>query len=78
LLYWPELGLLTPEQQLLIGISQDTDWTVWTQANGIFAKATNVNQLPNSRYESGGIFVGADYEWAEQVTTGLFGGYQGV
>ena len=58
--------------------SQDTDWSVWTQANGIFAKITNVNQLPNSHYESGGIFVGADYEWAEQITTGLFGGYQGV
>ena len=56
----------------------DNQWGVWVQGNGMFGKITNVNQLPNSHFESGGIFVGADYQWNEHITTGLFGGYQGV
>jgi len=56
----------------------DNKWGVWVQGNGMFAKISNVNQLPNSQFEGGGVFVGADYEWNEHVTTGVFGGYQGV
>lgn len=56
----------------------DKKWGVWVQGNGIFGKISNVSQLPNSHFESGGVFVGADYQWNDSITTGLFGGYQGV
>lgn len=56
----------------------DNKWGVWVQGNGIFGKISNVNQPANSHFESGGIFVGADYQWNEHFTTGILGGYQGV
>lgn len=56
----------------------DNRWGVWVQGNGVFGKITNVNQLPNSHFESGGVFVGADYQWNESIKTGVLGGYQGV
>lgn len=53
-------------------------WGVWVQGNGIFGKISNVNQVPNSRFQSGGFTTGIDYRWAEHFTTGIFGGYQGL
>ena len=62
----------------ILSEAPDNKWGVWVQGNGMFAKISNVNQLPNSQFEGGGVFVGADYEWNEHVTTGVFGGYQGI
>jgi len=62
--------LLTP--------APDNKWGVWALGNGIFSKVTNVSQLPNYRFQSGGFFVGADYSWSENFATGVFGGYQGT
>ncbi len=56
----------------------DNKWGVWAQGNGIFAKVTNVSQVPNYRFQSGGFLAGADYQWSEGLTTGLFAGYQGL
>ncbi len=56
----------------------DNRWGVWVQGNGMFGKISNVNQLPNSQFQSGGVFVGADYQWSNNITTGIFGGYQGT
>lgn len=56
----------------------DDRWGVWAQGNGIFGKVTNVKDVPNSRFQSGGAYLGADYRWDEHFTTGIFGGYQGV
>lgn len=53
-------------------------WGVWAQGNGIFGRVTQVSHVPNSRFQSGGVSVGADYRWNEHFTTGIFGGYQGV
>jgi len=58
--------------------ASDNSWEVWVQGNGIFGKVSNVNQLPDSRFESGGVFAGLDYQWTEQIKTGVFGGYQGI
>lgn len=56
----------------------DNKWGVWAQGNGIFAKVTNVSQVPNYRFESGGFLAGADYQWNEGFVTGVFAGYQGL
>jgi outer membrane autotransporter protein len=56
----------------------DNKWGVWVQGNGIFAKVTNVSQVPNYRFQSGGFLTGVDYQWSKHFTTGVFGGYQGT
>jgi len=56
----------------------DNKWGVWVQGNGIFSKVTNVSQVPNYRFNSGGFLLGADYKWSEHFTTGLYAGYQGT
>lgn len=62
----------------ILTLAPDNKWGVWVQGNGMFGKISNVSQLPNSNFESGGVFVGADYQWNEHITTGLFLGYQGT
>lgn len=42
------------EQKFLPG------WSLWTQGNGMFAKVTNVSQVPNYRFNSGGFLFGVD------------------
>lgn len=56
----------------------ESKWGVWTMGNGIFAKVTNVSQIPTYRFQSGGFLAGADYAWSENLVTGVFGGYQGT
>lgn len=56
----------------------DPSWGVWVQGNGIFAKVTNVSQVPNYRFQSGGFLSGIDYQWNEGFTTGVYAGYQGI
>ncbi|MEX1118903.1 MAG: autotransporter domain-containing protein, partial [Terrimicrobiaceae bacterium] len=62
-------------------------WSLWAQGNGIFAKVTNVSQVPNYRFDGGGVLFGADYTFGDhsksniqnsKLTTGVFGGYQGA
>lgn len=53
-------------------------WSAWTMGNGIFAKVTNVNQVPDYRSESGGFLFGGDYRWSQNFATGIYGGYQGT
>lgn len=64
------------EKDILIH-AMDTEWGVWVQGNGFFARATNVSDVPNYRYQSGGFLAGVDYAWNENFATGLYGGYQG-
>lgn len=53
-------------------------WSTWAMGNGMFAKITSVNQLPNGRIDSGGFVGGADYRWSDHFVTGLYAGYQGT
>ncbi len=66
-------------------------WSLWAQGHGIFAKVTNVSQVPNYRFDGGGFLFGADHTFGNSarsksniqnsgsaLTTGLFGGYQGA
>ncbi len=62
----------------IIAPTTETKWGVWVQGNGIFAKVTDVSQVPNYRFESGGFLGGADYKWNEGFTTGVYAGYQGT
>lgn len=62
----------------ILKITPDTKWGVWVQGNGIFARVTNISDVPNYRYQSGGFTVGADYAWNEHFSTGLYTGYQGT
>jgi outer membrane autotransporter protein len=54
----------------------DTNWSAWVMGNGLFGKVTNVSQVPNYNFNSGGFLVGADYSWSESFVTGLYTGYQ--
>lgn len=44
--------------------------------NGMFGRVTNVSQVPNYHFDSGGFLVGADYRWSENFATGVYTGYQ--
>lgn len=61
----------------ILAIAPDNKWGVWTLGNGIFAKAS-LASVPNYRFSSGGVMVGADYAWGGSLVTGLFTGYQGT
>jgi len=58
--------------------ADDNRWGVWVQGNGIFARATSVNQTPSYNFENGGFLAGADYQWSEDFVTGVYAGYQGT
>lgn len=62
------LSTLTPQLS--------TNWSIWAMGNGLFGKVTNVSQVPNYNFNSGGFLVGGDYRWSENFVTGLYGGYQ--
>jgi len=51
-------------------------WSLWAMGNGFFGKVTNVSQVPNYRFDTGGFFIGGDYRWSENFSTGLYTGYQ--
>ncbi len=59
-----------------------TRWSAWTMGTGLFGKVTNVSQVPNFRFESGGFLVGADYDWnlveLDWVVTVFYTGYAGT
>lgn len=55
---------------------EDPNWNIWAMGNGMFGKVTNVSQVPNSNFNSGGFLVGADYRWSENFVTGVYTGYQ--
>ena len=40
---------------------KSTNWSLWAQGNGIFAKVTNVSQMPNYRFDGGGFLFGTDF-----------------
>ncbi len=56
----------------------DNKWGVWVQGNGVFAQATNISNVPSYNYQSGGFMTGLDYKWGENLTTGVYVGYQGL
>ena len=58
--------------------ADDNNWGVWVQGNGIFARATSVNQTPSYNFQNGGFLAGADYQWSENFVTGVYAGYQGT
>jgi outer membrane autotransporter protein len=56
----------------------DNNWGVWVQGNGLFGEFDNVSNVPNSKFTSGGVIAGVDYQFAHHITLGAFTGYQGV
>ncbi len=56
----------------IISPTNATNWSVFVQGNGIFARVMNVSQVPNYRFNSGGFIVGADYTFGGEraVTKG--------
>jgi len=47
-----------------------TKWSVFVMGNGIFSRVTNVAQVPNYRFNSGGFIVGIDYTFGgDKVST---------
>ncbi|CAN5798354.1 autotransporter domain-containing protein [soil metagenome] len=65
-------------EQDILKLTPETRWGVWVQGSGIFAKVTNISDVPNYHYASGGFTAGADYSWNEHLSTGFYGGYQGT
>jgi len=58
--------------------SPDNNWGVWVQGNGLFGEFDNVSNVPGSKFTSGGVMAGVDYQFAHHITLGAFTGYQGV
>ena len=62
----------------ILVISPENHWAAWVQGNGIFARARNISDVPNYRFDSGGFMGGLDYRWNEHFSTGVYAGYQGT
>ncbi len=56
----------------------DNPWGIWVQGNGLFAKNSGLNGVPNFRFDSGGFLLGADYRWNSALATGIYAGYQRI
>jgi uncharacterized protein YhjY with autotransporter beta-barrel domain len=50
---------------------------MFVDGNGIFAKATSGNMLPNYNSQSGGVTTGMTYKWNDSFGTGIYAGYEG-
>jgi uncharacterized protein with beta-barrel porin domain len=53
-------------------------WGVFTDGNGIFSKMDNISNLGTYNSQGGGVNVGASYRWNENLSTGVYAGYQGL
>lgn len=68
----------TDKNPTLLEATPENRWSVWVEGNGAFTKVPNALQIGDKQYRGGGFLVGSDYQWSDFLTTGLFGGYQGV
>jgi uncharacterized protein with beta-barrel porin domain len=53
-------------------------WGLFVDGNGIFSTMDNINNLGRYNSQGGGVNVGASYRWNENLTTGVYVGYQGL
>ncbi len=65
-------------REILATPAAPSRWSVWAQGSGLFGRSRSVADLPSHRYDSGGFLIGGDHRWSPALSTGLFGGYQGV
>jgi outer membrane autotransporter protein len=61
-----------------INPARETKWGSFVDGNGIFANGGDVNYLQNYRSQSGGVTTGASYNWNDNLSTGVYVGYQGL
>jgi len=66
------------ETRSIMEPAADNPWGVWVQGNGLFAKNSGLNGIPNFRFDSGGFLLGADYRWNDTLATGIYAGYQRI
>ena len=62
----------------ILSPADDNNWGVWVQANGIFAHNAGIGGVSSYNSQNGGFLAGVDYQWSENFTTGIYGGYQGT
>jgi fibronectin-binding autotransporter adhesin len=55
-----------------------TQWGLFVDGNGIFSTMDNIGSLGNYNSQGGGVNVGLSYRWNENLTTGVYVGYQGL
>ncbi len=66
------------ETRSIMEPAADNPWGVWVQGNGLFAKNSGLNGIPNFRFDNGGFLLGADYRWNDTLATGIYAGYQRI
>ena len=55
----------------IIDQGSETNWSVFVMGNGIFSKVTNVSQVPNYNFNSGGFIVGIDHTFGGDKITAM-------
>ncbi len=73
-----EMGGTDDMGAFAINPSKDTKWGTFVDGNGVFANGGDVNYLQNYRSQSGGVSTGASYAWNDNLSTGVYVGYQGL
>jgi outer membrane autotransporter protein len=61
-----------------INPTKETKWGTFVDGNGVFANAASTGSVQNYRSQSGGVTTGASYSWNNNLTTGVYAGYQGL
>jgi outer membrane autotransporter protein len=67
------------EPELLAGEdAADRWWGLFVDGNGIFSSADNISNLGRYNSQGGGVNVGLSYRWNNNLSTGVYVGYQGL
>ncbi len=61
-----------------INPSRDLKWSSFVDGNGVFANASSTGSVQNYRSQSGGVTTGVSYAWNNNLSTGVYAGYQGL
>jgi len=56
----------------------DNRWSLFADANGIFAQANSGNMLPNYNAQSGGVTAGVSFRVNPKLSVGVYTGYEGT
>jgi uncharacterized protein with beta-barrel porin domain len=56
----------------------DPRWGVFADGNGIFSTMDNIGNLGSYNSQGGGVNAGLSYRWSENLSTGVYAGYQGL
>jgi uncharacterized protein with beta-barrel porin domain len=72
------VGRGTLAADILSNPDPENRWGVFVDGNGIFSSADNISNLGRYNSQGGGVNAGLSYRWNNNLSTGVYVGYQGL